>query len=207
MPEHSNITDPYLHEPKGASTATEGQVLTSNGDGSTEFRTPTSTSGLIKQGVYKYSDSATQTTPIPLTLAGVEYELTNDGLGSDTVTEFGLTEVPDAWDSTTNRLDFTGLSLGDTGDLVVEVDVTTASNNTAIDIFLELDPDLAPFRLALVQNINFKTSGTYHLDAVTPFFMKNAGSIAGGGRILISSDTSGATVKVRGLVVRLFHTI
>lgn len=35
--EHKDITDAERHEPKGASTATDRQVLTSSGDGTTEF--------------------------------------------------------------------------------------------------------------------------------------------------------------------------
>ncbi len=34
MPEHNVITDPNIHEPKGASTATSGQVYVANGAGS-----------------------------------------------------------------------------------------------------------------------------------------------------------------------------
>lgn len=32
--EHSAVTDPYIHEPKGASTATAGQVYIADGAGS-----------------------------------------------------------------------------------------------------------------------------------------------------------------------------
>ena len=34
---HASIDDPDRHEPKGASTAALGEVLTSNGDGTTDF--------------------------------------------------------------------------------------------------------------------------------------------------------------------------
>lgn len=36
---HKNLTDPQLHEPKGASTAEANTVLFADGEGSTEFRT------------------------------------------------------------------------------------------------------------------------------------------------------------------------
>ncbi len=39
MAEHVDIEDSERHEPKGASTATDGQYLRSNGDGSTSFAT------------------------------------------------------------------------------------------------------------------------------------------------------------------------
>lgn len=34
LPEHSSITDPNIHEPKGVATATSGQVYKANGSGS-----------------------------------------------------------------------------------------------------------------------------------------------------------------------------
>ena len=38
MAQHKDLTDPYLHEPIGASTATAGQVYVANGTGSGEFK-------------------------------------------------------------------------------------------------------------------------------------------------------------------------
>lgn len=35
--QHRNLTDPQIHEPKGASTATTGQIWVSNGQGSGSF--------------------------------------------------------------------------------------------------------------------------------------------------------------------------
>lgn len=42
LPNHATQTDPYLHECKGASTATAGQVVTANGDGTATFQSPVS---------------------------------------------------------------------------------------------------------------------------------------------------------------------
>ena len=38
--EHSTVTDPYVHEPKGASAAASGEVYTSNGAGSGAWQLP-----------------------------------------------------------------------------------------------------------------------------------------------------------------------
>lgn len=38
--EHSTVTDPYVHEPKGASAAASGEVYTSNGAGSGTWQLP-----------------------------------------------------------------------------------------------------------------------------------------------------------------------
>lgn len=42
MPEHVDIVDAERHEPKGASTAVSGQVMKSNGDGTTSWVLPSS---------------------------------------------------------------------------------------------------------------------------------------------------------------------
>lgn len=38
--QHKDIADPEVHEPKGSSSASVGQVIVSNGDGTTQFATP-----------------------------------------------------------------------------------------------------------------------------------------------------------------------
>ena len=208
MPTHVSITDPDIHEPKGASTASTGEVLTSLGDGTTEWVTPVADiTGSVSQGIYKYSDLATQTTPLALTVADTEYELTCDGLGEDNSSAYGLTQVSDAWNTSTDRLQYSGLSLGDTGDLIAQITVTTTSTNTAITMYLEMNPSgTEPFRVALIQGTNFKSAGTYQIDAKTLFFIKDTNLLNGGARIVISADSTGATVETRGIVVRLFHT-
>lgn len=38
MTEHADIADAYLHQPKGAASATSGQVMVAVGDGTTTWR-------------------------------------------------------------------------------------------------------------------------------------------------------------------------
>lgn len=59
MPEHVNITDPNIHEPKGVATATSGEVYVANGTGSGAW---------VKQGATihaaaKVSGNSTEITP------------------------------------------------------------------------------------------------------------------------------------------------
>ena len=207
--QHSNITDPNIHEPKGASTANEGDIYTADGVGSGSWGQPTPAAGTVTQGAYKYSDTATVATPIELTLADTEYELTNDGLGTETFLDWPVPGLPNVWNTSTNRLVFSNddvLSLGDNLDILVEVDVTTTSVNTAISVYLDLDPDGTPFRLNLLSEFNFKDAGTYPIDVFTPFFMKSTDILNGGGRLLIEADSTGAEVAVRGFFIRAFHT-
>lgn len=47
MAEHNTLTDPELHEVKGASTATAGQILTATGMSTATFQTPAVPGGAI----------------------------------------------------------------------------------------------------------------------------------------------------------------
>jgi hypothetical protein len=67
LPNHATQTDPYLHEVKGASTATLGQALLANGDGTATFQAlPTNGSGsVVKTTTTLNVTMATGTTTIP----------------------------------------------------------------------------------------------------------------------------------------------
>ena len=67
VPNHATQTDPYLHETKGASTATAGQVLTATGLGTAIFQAPAtgSTGSVVKTISSIVNSLATGTTLIP----------------------------------------------------------------------------------------------------------------------------------------------
>lgn len=95
MPQHNVITDPNLHEPKGASTATQGSVYVSDGAGSGSWE---KISGF---GQYQ-DDRRTAGSPGLSLSTGVRTLLPNNGLflierddPSDLVDEL--------WDTTTNK--------------------------------------------------------------------------------------------------------
>lgn len=67
MPQHKNIIDSERHEAKGASSATSGQVLKANGDGTTSFVSPNTLanigiqSTLVGKSTIDQAPSATDT--------------------------------------------------------------------------------------------------------------------------------------------------
>ena len=90
--EHKNITDPNIHEPKGAAAASVGQVYVSNGAGS----------GTWKRlgGWAKYADS-TYTSGSPLAVTGgATVTLPNNGAGAGTNTS----NLSGAFDTSTYEL-------------------------------------------------------------------------------------------------------
>lgn len=57
MVEHVNITDPNIHEPKGASTAANGKVLKANGDGSTSWVSPKVLDNVVLNTLFNANNS------------------------------------------------------------------------------------------------------------------------------------------------------
>ena len=68
--QHKDIPDSGRHEPKGASTATNGTVLTSTGDGKTTWKLPPKGS-VIKTEVFRAKSELAVQEPTGLGVAGV----------------------------------------------------------------------------------------------------------------------------------------
>ena len=202
MTEHASITDPNIHEPKGASTASSGQILVADGSGGTSWQTPTFSN--VEVGWYDYNDVTTATTPIALTTPGTFYTLTNDGAGVNTNITYGITGITNIWNTATNRFDFSGLDIGDTLEIRADIDITTTSANTAGNLVLELATGTGnEIDIPLINNNNVKTASTVHYVANVGFYIGSALVRDNPARIKASADTAGATVKVRGWYIRV----
>lgn len=86
---HSTIRDEYLHQPKGAATATAGTWMRANGDGTTSFTTlPTSSLNVVdsltslsaaSQQLAKKGDEAQVTFGTPETSSGGSVSIATNG--------------------------------------------------------------------------------------------------------------------------------
>ena len=202
--QHKDIPEAQLHEVKGASTSTTGQILTSTG-GAAAFQTPAIT---VSQGVYDYNDLATASTPVDLTVADTQYELPNDGLGPFTNLGFTLPNLANVWNVSTDRFSFNGgtaLKLGDTVDIRFDVEFTTGTTNTDIDLVLELGIGGTPYQLVIVADKDHSSAGTYQEVHMFSIYMGDANTLNNPGRVLASASKTGSTVKVNGWFVRVFH--
>lgn len=193
--EHRLIPDAERHEVKGASTAINNQVLTADGDGTTSFRQPTIV------GWYNYDHDGAS---VALTLASTYYDLINDTTGVQTNIDFALPNVDNVWNSSTNRFDWTGLDIGDTLDVRVDVVVTTTTANTAIDVVLELATDSGtPIDLPIIAQRDVKTAGTYQLTFNIPFFIGSTLVKNNPSRLKARADKTGATVAINGWYIKV----
>lgn len=206
---HKNITDPYLHEPKGAATASSGEVYVSDGAGSGVWTPQVSTSGLVRQGIWDYNDLATASTPIALSVINTDYEMTNDGAGPFTNLAYTLPGMPNIWDVATDRFDFDNggvLNLGDTVDIRFDALITTSSANTRVNFELELGLGGSPYKLPILTQ-TIKTAGTYQAARWFGVYMGDVNTLNNPARIVASSDTAGVTVQINGWYIRALNTI
>ena len=208
--QHRNIPEAQLHEVKGASTSTVGQVLTSTG-GAATFQTPSTApaAGTVSQGVYDYNDLATTSTPIPLTVAGTWYDLTNDGAGAFTNKTYALAGLTDIWNVSTNQFEWnngTLLSLGDTVDIRVDIEIITTGANKAVEVDIELGIGGSPYKLPVIPLENFKTAGTYHDVRLMSIYLGDTNTLNFPAKLEAKADGTGVSIVVNGWYVRPLHT-
>ncbi len=208
--QHKDIPEAQLHEVKGASTSTTGQVLVSTG-GAAAFATPAIPSGAVIQGFWDYHDLGTTGSPIPLTVAGTKYELSNDGAGVQTQLAFSLTGLDNIWDVGTDRFVWSNgneLLLGDTVDVRFDVEYTTSLNNTDISLFIEMGiGGPFPFTLPIIIDKDHASGGTFDEVHNLSFYMGSSATLDFPARVVASASKTGVTVVVNGWYIRAFHAV
>ena len=189
---HSTLTGTDLHEPKGAAAATINQTYVSDGAGSGNWQ------NRFEMGFFDYNDLATQTTAISIPSTSTFVPLTNDEAGPYTNKAYKPSGVTDIWDSSTNRFDFSELSLGDTVDLRLSLTPIVATTNTEIEVDLELaEGSGSEYSIAVVNPINYKTTGTKVLMALTSIYMGDTNTLNNPAFFKMKADAT-CTVKVNG---------
>lgn len=160
-----------------------------------------SPSGVFSGGWADYDDNATSGTPITITGGAGLTTLTNDTLGPSTNTSklpFGVTKL---WDPSTNKIDFTGMSVGDIIGIRVTIDVIVATNNTEIAGSLVMGSGGSSFEIPIINTANFKTTGTYTISEYTEFYIGSNDVLNNGCQVKLKSDTT-CTVTVHGWFIK-----
>ena len=111
-------------------------------------------------GSFHYADLATQTVPLVI-LPATPKKLTNDAEGVYTNlanTPYGVSSV---WNTATNQLDFTQLSLGDTLTFRLDAVITTSAINQTAKAYIKFGVgSLSEFDL-IISQAGIKTAGSY----------------------------------------------
>lgn len=193
--QHANIADADRHEAKGASSASNNQVLTADGDGTTSFRNPT------MMGWYSYGHAGSNQA---LTSANTYYDLINDSNGSDTLNFRALPSVDNVWNPTTNRFDWSDLSVGDVVNLWANVEVITTTVSTTIDFIYEAAVGTgSPVVLSLASQKLFTSTGTYQITLPITSFITNASIRDNPARLRMRADETGTSVAVKSWLVNV----
>jgi len=146
-----------------------------------------------RTGIVDYRDNTTIATPITLTTSPAS--LTNDGAGTGSVNMLpdGVTEV---WNTTTNRFEFSELSIGDIVNIRADLSVTTSVVNQKVTLVLEIGSGSSLHDIVYIERF-FKDIGTYELNSFNGIYIENENVRTNGGRFKMSSS-HGATVTVHG---------
>lgn len=133
---HSSLTDPYLHEPKGVAAAASGEVYVANGSGSGAWTAKETLIELSLEG-YLENVSAVEKVYVPIPFAGTVVKIL-------TVLEAVISSA----NSTVTVKNAAGSSMGTltitaSGSAAGDVDILVpASNNTVTaDSFITIESD------------------------------------------------------------------
>lgn len=154
-----------------------------------------------KMGWIDYNDLATVTTPIPLTVAGTFYKMTNDGAGAFSNNTYKIAAHGEIWNTTTDTFDFSDVPLGSTVDFRVDITVTTSGVNRDVTARLALGQGASPYTLNIGVR-SFKLAGSYQITRWYSIYIADANTRDNGGHFEVSSDNTGDSVVVNGWYVR-----
>lgn len=133
---HSSLNDPYIHEPKGASTAAAGRVYVANGSGSGTWTAKETLVGEILSG-YIDDVSTASTVYIPIPYAGTVSKIITVLEGSITGANSTVTVANSAAASMgTLTITQSGSAAGD-----VDTLAPSANNTVTADSFMTVSSD------------------------------------------------------------------
>jgi len=149
----------------------------------------------LKHGWFNYNDLATATTPISHT-GGVDTKLTNDTLGPATLTPFPPEGVTQVWDEVANQFDWTELRNGDTVDIRLDLEITTASANQELEVYMKLGVGGTEIIVPIMDRV-IKTAGAIRIVEFSSVFMGGDNTLLNPAELYFSSPNN-ATIKVNG---------
>lgn len=197
--QHSLITDPYVHEPKGVTSAGADEVYVADGAGSGTW---TKAENLPTATGWENHEDSTYTSASPITLsASTRTKLTIDGLSARTNTTYS--PVPGVlWDNTNNLI--TPENIGDFYDIRLRFDAEPAVSDGFITLELDIGGSEGVI-LAQTQRFLKGTSAQKMLFTATTFTLDTF--VANGGAIYATSSVDVDVYDVGLLINRTFKAV
>jgi hypothetical protein len=181
---HSSLTDPKLHEPKGVAAAASGQVYIADGSASGDWK-------YLPVGWGNYQDGGSAQT-----ITTADTLLQNDGAGSATSEAYLPREIrgtSSLWDTTNDKI--LPINLGDS--YMVRVDLPiTAESGSPTEVILQLDIGGSGSTATVPIITTYMDTGRttpYTLKASFPVFCGST-FVANKGQIYLNTDSGTITV-------------
>lgn len=193
MPLHSTLTDPNIHEPKGASTATVGKVYVSNGSGSGSWlHVPTG------WGYYQDSSSAQ-------TFNTTDAKLTINGSGALTNTSHLPREIRGTgqlWAS--NKI--TPIRVGDAYSVRLDLPVTARTTAAELTISLDIGGGDTPSTVILPIYVNFDKTAPFTLSMSIPLTVLSSTTQANGIQFFLKVDAGSIQITNHSITIIRTHS-
>lgn len=192
---HSSLTDPKLHEPKGCSTANNGMVYVANGAGSGQWiYLPTGWGFYADDGSGQVVDTS-------------DTKITCDGAASNSDSNylpFQIRGSSELWDTATNFI--TPISQGDAYELRFQFPISAKSGSPNF-IFFEFDIGGAssPSSVIIERTIAVPSSVPYSVSIGFPVFVSSDFK-TNGGQIFLHTDTGTVTVLKPDILISRIHS-
>tara|TARA_R110000823_G_C15952958_1_gene502556 strand:- start:34377 stop:35057 length:681 start_codon:yes stop_codon:yes gene_type:complete len=207
---HKDIPEAGLHEPKGASTASLGEVYQADGSGSGDWTLPvgngvdTALDGMVLKangsgeaiwtylpagwGLYQNSGSAQ-------TFSNTYSKMLVNGSGSSTDESYLPREIrgiTGLWDSAASKI--TPIAVGDSYVARLDIPVTSETGSpTDITIVIDIGGAATPTNTIVTRYIPAGKATPYTISVAFPFFTKTD-FVNNGGQVFIKTDVDTATV-------------
>lgn len=191
MPEHSSITDPHIHEPKGISSANEGMVYVANGDGSGTWRY-----WPYGKAYYQHAFGTAQvinTTPSLLQV---------NGSGSLTQTSKVPREISGEalWDTAGYKL--LPIRLNDVYNMRIDLPVTAESSTpTELSVQFDIGGAATPTNVILGKFFKLGRATPYTISFDTSLDVLSSTALSNGIQVFVKTDTGTITLGNPGILI------
>lgn len=221
--QHNAITnDSNLHEPKGISSATSGEVYQADGAGSGSWvpnppgvDTATANQFYVADGsgggdwktmVFLGWEDVNHGGSSQSLTSGTRTKVLNDGAGTQTTSTYALPgNTGSVWNTTNNQFewDTAGLQVGDTVDIRFDIEYTVDTNNDGFT--LELDMAVGgtnPFTIP-VDERNLDTAGTQEVVRFISVYIGSTDVLTNPAELYVTANSAGDSIDVQGWYVKM----
>lgn len=191
---HSTLTDPFLHEPKGVSTATVGRLYRSDGAGSGSWvHIPSG------WGYYQHSGAAQNITT-------VASKLQINGSGALTNTSYLPREIrgtSQLWDTANHKV--TPMKLGDSYDIRLDLPITARTSAVELTVQLDISGAATPTTVIVPVFAGIAKTPPFTIVVTLPVVILSATTLTNGIQLFLSVDAGNIDIDDPSITIVRTH--